>query len=257
MSEPNIQVHRLHDVLYVTFDRPEKLNAMTWEMYARLESACREAEADDVRAMVLQSSSPRAFIAGTDITQFQSFDSGRDGVDYERKIDGVIDAILSVPVPTIAAVDGYCVGGGFLISAACDLRIATTSAQFGAPMARTLGNCLSQHSYRLIVELLGRSTAFDLLLRARLMTAAEAHQRGFVAELCAAGQISVVVESEAERLKNHSPLSMRAAKTSLNRLLFEPDRSNDDVLEQVYGSHDFREAVERFGARQDPKWSGR
>ncbi|MBO9523490.1 MAG: enoyl-CoA hydratase/isomerase family protein [Nocardioidaceae bacterium] len=242
-------------VLRVTLDRPEKLNALTWTMYDALEAACEQAHAPEIRAMVLRSSSNRAFAAGTDITQFRAFRSGADAVAYERRVSAVLDAILAVPVPTLASITGCCIGGGFLVACACDLRLASTDAVFGAPMARTLGNCLSQQSSRLLVDLLGRGPTMDLLLRARLMSAEEAHQRGFLAVVCAPEELDSLTDAELDNLRDLAPLSLWAAKAALNRTS-SPPTEDEDILRTVYGSHDFRQAVEGFGSGRLPSWTG-
>jgi len=126
---------------FITFNRPASRNAMTWEMYQALHDACEKIDADDeVRVAVLRGAGRKAFVAGTDIHQFLEFDSPADGMAYERRIGEVIDRIEAVTVPTIAVIEGYAVGGGLVIAAACDLRIAAPTARFGLPIARTLGN---------------------------------------------------------------------------------------------------------------------
>ncbi|MGH3367772.1 MAG: enoyl-CoA hydratase-related protein, partial [Nocardioidaceae bacterium] len=176
-----------HDgpVLTVTFSRPAQHNAMTFPMYEGLYDACvRADEDDDVSVLVLRGAGDRAFVSGTDIAQFLEFRDGADGVEYEKRIARVVDRLEDVSVPTVAAVDGYCLGGGLVIAAACDLRVATRTSRFGAPIARTLGNCLSMNTHSLLVSRLGSARTADLVLRARLIGAEEAHQAGFVAELC-------------------------------------------------------------------------
>ena len=140
----------------MTFDRPAKHNAMTFDMYEGLHAACETADADDgVKVLVLRGAGGRAFVSGTDITTFRDFRDGTDGVAYERRIARVLNRLEDVTVPTVAAVEGYCVGGGLAIAAVCDLRVATRSARFGVPIARTLGNCLSMNSMSILVAQLG------------------------------------------------------------------------------------------------------
>ncbi|HUQ53362.1 MAG TPA: enoyl-CoA hydratase-related protein, partial [Gammaproteobacteria bacterium] len=134
-------VRRDGAVLTVTFNRPQRHNAMTYEMYDGLFAACEAADGDGgVKALVLRGAGGKAFVSGTDIASFRSFSSGGDGVEYEQRIARVVNRLEDVRVPTVAAVEGYCVGGGLAIAAVCDLRIATRSSRFGMPIARTLGN---------------------------------------------------------------------------------------------------------------------
>ena len=183
MSDVRVEVDG--PVLTVTFDRPRQHNAMTFEMYDDLYAACERADADDaVRAMVLRGAGGRAFVSGTDIAAFRDFEDGTDGVDYERRIARVVNRLEDVTVPTVAAVQGHCLGGGLALAAVCDLRVATRSARFGVPIARTLGNCLSMNSVSVLVSRIGTPLALDLLLRARVLDAEQAHNLGFVAEVC-------------------------------------------------------------------------
>lgn len=130
-------------VLHVTFNRPEQHNALTWAMWDGLLAATQRADKDpQVRALVLRGAGGHAFVAGTDISQFDSFADGEDGIAYEAKVTKIVSALESLAKPTIAVVEGYCVGGGLVVAAACDIRLGTPNARFGVPVARTVGNCL-------------------------------------------------------------------------------------------------------------------
>ncbi len=126
-------------VAFLTFNRPDARNAMTWAMYDALVDACAQVDADDrLRVLVLRANG-EAFAAGTDIRQFTAFTAAEDGLAYERRIDAVIDRLEQVTVATIAQVEGIAAGAGCAIALACDLRVCTPAARFGVPIARTLG----------------------------------------------------------------------------------------------------------------------
>ena len=127
-------------------------------------SAAGSAETREVKALVITGAGDKAFAAGTDIAQFQDFKDGEDGIAYERKMDRILDTIERCAVPTIAAVAGFCTGGGAAIAAVCDLRIAAANAQFGFPIARTLGNCLSMANYARLAALIGPQRVKEMLL---------------------------------------------------------------------------------------------
>ena len=128
-------------VASITFNRPEARNAMTWEMYNALYECCETVDADDeIRVLVLRGAGDKAFVAGTDIKQFLEFESGEDGIAYEKRMERVIGRLEAVRKPTVAVIDGYAIGGGLSIAAVSDLRICTPEAKFGMPIARTLGN---------------------------------------------------------------------------------------------------------------------
>src|SRR5689334_21383238 len=124
----------------LTFNRPEARNAMTWEMYDALVAACERVDRDDaIRVLVLRGAGGKAFVAGTDIAQFQTFTDRDAGLRYEERLDAVLDRIERVAKPTIAQVQGVAAGGGCAIALVCDLRVATPESTFGIPIARTLG----------------------------------------------------------------------------------------------------------------------
>lgn len=249
-----------HDgsVLTVIFNRPDKHNAMTFEMYEGLAQACERADSDDgIRAMVLRGAGRQAFVSGTDITQFQQFDSGADGIAYERRIAEALTRLEDVTVPTVAVIHGYCVGAGLAIAAVCDLRVAATSARFGVPIARTLGNCLSMNTYSLLVHHLGPSRAMDMLLRARMLTGGDAKGAGFVHELCGDDDLDRTANAVVGTVLKNSPLSMWAAKQSIARLRRANLPDGDDIVSTVFGSEDFHNAVAVFGTKRQPVWNGR
>lgn len=245
-------------VLTATFNRPDRHNAMTFAMYEGLYEACERADADpEVRVLVLRGAGEKAFVSGTDIAQFADFTTGADGVAYEARISRVLHRLQDVEVPTVAAVRGYCVGGGLGMAASCDLRIATLSARFGVPIARTLGNCLSGDVHALLADSLGPARTLDMLLRARLLTADEAFGAGFVGQVCAEDDLDEVLDATVGDLLRHAPLSMWAAKRAIARLRRArvAEVPTDDIVERVYGSKDFQRAVAGFGSGR-PTWSG-
>ena len=254
----DLQVSQEGAVLTVTFSRPEQRNAMTFAMYEGLEAACERADSDgSVRVMVLRGAGGRAFVAGTDIAQFLDFTSGDDGIAYEERITRVVNRLEDVTVPTVAAIEGACVGGGLALAAACHLRIATRSSRFGVPIARTLGNCLSMNSYSLLVAHLGPARTLDMLLRARLLTADQAHGAGFVGELVEDGGLDEALGALVTTLLSHAPLSMMAAGQAVARLRRAGLPDGDDLVRAVFGSEDFRAGVRAFVERGQVTWRGR
>lgn len=251
MSE--LRVERDGVALVVTFDRVSAHNAMTFAMYEGLYEACERADAEDeVRVLVLRGAGDRAFVSGTDIAQFAGF-TGAEGIAYEQRITRVLRRLQDVTVPTVAAVHGYCIGGGLGLAASCDLRIATRAARFGVPIARTLGNCLSIDTHALLQQHLGPARTLDMLLRARLLTGEQAHAAGFV-DL--AEDLDAAVAETVDMLAAHAPLSMWAAKQATHRLRRADLPDGDDLVERVYGSADFAGAVAAFVAREPPRWTG-
>src|SRR6516225_2313915 len=206
MSDGEVRYIQQGKIATVVFDRPQAHNAMTWRMYEQLSEACAQMQGEDgLRAAVFRGAGGKAFIAGTDITQFQAFRGGEDGVAYEAKLDAYLAAIEALPVPTLAVIEGLAVGGGLAIAAACDLRIATPGSRFGVPIARTLGNCLSMPNYARLVAAVGVSHAKRMLLLAENLTAEEALASGFLSEIVEASALDRRVEELTERLIQHAP----------------------------------------------------
>jgi enoyl-CoA hydratase/carnithine racemase len=255
----HVLVTRDGPVVTLTFNRPEARNAMTWGMYQRLYDTCEDVDANEgVRVLVLKGAGGKAFVAGTDIAQFTRFESGEDGLRYERDGDERMGRIARVTKPVIAQIQGYAVGGGFGIAAGADLRIATPDARFGAPIARTLGNCLSMRAYARYLELLGPSRLKELIFTARLLSADEALAAGFVHEIVTPEAIDARVRELAETVASHAPITLSVTKEAIRRIHESRVLPNgDDLVARTYGSADFREGVRAFLEKRAPHWTGR
>jgi enoyl-CoA hydratase len=245
----------------LTFNRPDARNAMTWEMYQSLVEACDRVDADaDIRVLIMRGAGGKAFISGTDISQFQSFTDRADGIKYEERLDQVLDRLERVTKPTIAQVQGVAAGGGCAIALTCDLRVATPDATFGIPIARTLGNCLSAASYSRLLDHLGPGGTKDLLFTGRLMPCDEARELGLVNRLAAGDAIDAATRELALQIAANAPLTLRATKEMLRRLAAKRRLAagdDADVVELCYASADFKEGVTAFLEKRKPRWTGR
>jgi len=247
-------------IAFLTFNRPEARNALTWAMYDALVQACDRVDDDDTLRVFVVRAAGDAFAAGTDIRQFTEFASGDDGIAYERRLDAVIDRLERVSVPTIAQVHGVAAGGGCAIALTCDLRVCTPSAQFGVPIARTLGNCLSAANLARLVDLVGPARTKDLLFTGRFLDATEAASLGLVTRMAELDGIDNEVRDLAQSIAANAPLTIRATKEVVRRIaarrrLDAPQA--DDIIAACYASQDFREGVAAFLEKRRLRFTGR
>jgi enoyl-CoA hydratase/carnithine racemase len=258
VSDDHVLVDRDGPIVTLTFNRPDAHNALTWAMYERLHRTCEDVDADDrVRVLVLRGAGGQAFVAGTDISQFAAFTSAEHGLAYERDLERWTARLERVGKPVIAQIEGFAVGGGLGIAAACDVRIATPAARFGAPIARTVGNCLSMEAYARLVDLFGPSRLKELLFTARLLSAEEAHAVGFVHEIVGAAQIADRVRALATTLAGHAPITLRVTKEAIRRIQeHRRPPGGDDLIGLAYASADFREGVSAFINKRKAQWTG-
>jgi enoyl-CoA hydratase len=260
LNSDELIVERRGNVEWLIFNRPAVRNAMTWNMYERLAETCDAINRDPaVKAVVLTGAGGQAFVSGTDIAQFRSMKTAGDFLDYETSGTAVLGALETVRVPTIAAIAGFCTGAGAAIVNCCDLRIASPSARYGFPIARTLGNGLSMTNYARAASLLGISRLKDLIFRARLIAAEEMFSWGIVSEVTSSEDSLLPRAQElAEQVAGHAPLTLWATKESLRKIRDQmvPSPNNSDLLLSVYMSSDFREGVESFLEKRRPEWTG-
>jgi enoyl-CoA hydratase/carnithine racemase len=243
----------------VTFNRPQARNAFTFAMYERLAQICQQANDDrTIKVLVFQGAGDKAFASGTDINQFRAFTTPQHALDYESRIDRVLTQLEQCRVPTIAAINGACTGGGAGIAACCDLRIGTKSVKMGFPIARTLGNCLSMSNISRLTALVGPARVKDLIFTARLVGAEEAVSVGLLTEVVEdIPALQKRTDEVATLIAGHAPLTLNATKQALARLQRRLTREEgEDLILMCYMSHDFREGLDAFLSKRPPQWKG-
>jgi len=257
MSSGRVHLAINEGIASILIDRPEARNAMTWSMYDELARICTEIGNDPaVRVATFRGAGGEAFVAGTDIEQFRTFGGGEDGIEYEKTIDERIGQIERLPMPTVALVDGWAIGGGLAITAACDFRIATPKASFGIPIARTLGNCLSIANTARVLAAFGIGRTKRMLILGETIDADEAKACGFVTEIAAADELDARANALCERLLKNAPVTMRVSKEGIRRVVNEGLPQGDDLIRACYGSRDFKIGVEAFLEKKRPVWTG-
>jgi enoyl-CoA hydratase/carnithine racemase len=260
MSDGRLIYEKVGAAAHIRFDNPAAYNALTHQMWCDLRDACRQIANDStVRVVTFRGVGGKAFISGTDISGFTSFTSGRDGITYERHIDECMAAVDAVPVPTIAIIEGWAVGGGLNIFSASDFRIATPNARFASPLGRTIGNCLSMSSCARIANAIGTTAAKRMLLLGETITAQEMLAQGVLYSIVESDQLDAAVSTLCERAIPNAPLTTKASKEMIRRLSYANLPNIDDLIEEVYGSEDFKMGVRNFLDKKKtvPPWNGR
>ena len=243
----------------VTFNRPQARNAFTFAMYERLADICEQANNDhSIKVLVFQGAGDKAFASGTDINQFRAFTTPQHALDYESRIDRVLGQLEQCRVPTIAAINGACTGGGAGIAACCDLRIGSKSVRMGFPIARTLGNCLSMSNISRLTALVGPARVKDLIFTARLLGAEEAAAIGLLSEVVEdLPALQKRADELAANVAGNAPLTLNATKQAVARLVRRLSREEgEDLILMCYMSRDFREGLDAFLNKRAPKWAG-
>ena len=257
MSSGTIHLRSQDGAASVTFDRPQACNAMTWAMYEQLGQICGQLQADtSVRVVTFRGVGGEAFVAGTDIEQFTAFHSGEDGVAYELQIDQCIQKLEKLPMPTVAVVEGWAIGGGLVIATACDFRIATPGSRFGVPIARTLGNCLSVANLARLAAVFGVPRVKRMLILAEIVGAEEALECGFLLQIIEASKVDDALVALCTRLSALAPVTQSVTKEGLRRLASQSLPADEDLIRHCYGSDDFREGVAAFVGKRQPVWRG-
>ncbi|HSB23005.1 MAG TPA: enoyl-CoA hydratase-related protein [Burkholderiaceae bacterium] len=258
--DETILVERDGLIATVVLNRPDKLNALTKPMWQRLGEAVRELSADDaLRCVVLRGAGGKAFAPGNDIAEFATERANAaQGKAYGRVMHGALDAIAQCRHPTVALIEGICVGGGLEIAALCDLRICGESSRFGVPISK-LGLVMAHAELAALLQLAGRATALEMLLEGRVFGAREALDKRLVHRVVPDAEVANEAYATARRIAAGAPLAARWHKQFLRQLetrqpLTEAQR---DEGYACYDSEDFRIGVRAFLAKTVPEFVGR
>ena len=260
MPHDTILVRRDGHIATVTLNRPEKLNAMTKPMWQRLGAAMEELGADDeLRCIVLRGAGGKSFSPGNDISEFATDRSNpAQAKAYGEILHRTLKALGGCRHPTVALIEGICVGGGLEIAGLCDLRICGESSRFGVPI-KQLGLVMAYPEIAALKRLVGRSVALEILLEGRIFGAAEAKDKGIVTRVVPDDKVEEEAYAAAQRIAEGAPLVARWHKKFADRLE-DPAPLTAEELDEgyaCYGTEDFRIGYQAFLSKTKPKFEGR
>lgn len=255
-----ILVARDGDIATVTLNRPDRLNALNRGMWQGLGEAMRTLSAEKgLRCVVLRGAGGKAFAAGADIAEFASERAdARQAKGYGGLIHATMQAVAQCRHPTVALIEGACVGGGLEIAAMCDMRICGASSRFGVPISK-LGLTMGYGELAGLLALVGRAVALEILLEGRVFTADEAYRKGLVNRVVADDRVEPEAYALARRIADGAPLVARWHKQFIERLSVKADIPSADWDEgfACFGTEDYREGVRAFLAKEKPRFRGR
>src|ERR1700677_1970044 len=246
---------------YVTFNNPERLNAVSLDMWDATKHILDGFAADnDVRVVVLTGAGGKAFVSGADISKFGSERATIEAVRaYNTKTDATYAGIANFPKPTIAMIRGYCIGGGLGLATCCDLRICSDNSRFAVPAAK-LGLGYGYTGLKRLVDIVGPSFAKEIFYTARQFDAEEARVMGLVHRAVPAAELETYVKSITDMISANAPLTIKAVKYTVGEIVKDESKKNiarsAEMVEQCFASRDYTEASTAFMETRTPVFTG-
>ncbi|MGD1877972.1 MAG: enoyl-CoA hydratase/isomerase family protein [Kiloniellaceae bacterium] len=257
-AEESIELERAGAVATLWLNRPARRNAFDLAMWGRLGDLVADLAGDgSLRCLVLRGRGG-AFAAGADISEFpQKRHSAAQAADYARIMDRATEAVADCPAPTLAVIEGPCVGGGLELAVQCDLRLATETARFGIPINR-IGHCLPYPAMIALVELAGRAAALEILLEGRILTAEEALAKGLVTRVVPDDALEAEASAMVTRIADGAPLAARWHKQLAKGALRPETLTEEDWRVPLLScdTADYREGIRAFLAKEKPVFRG-
>ena len=246
---------------YLTFNNPEKHNAVSLEMWEAAEGFLDEFKNDrNIRVVVVNGAGGKAFVSGADISKFEKERSDKETSDrYNEAVDRAYVAFYSFPKPAIALIRGYCIGGGVGLALSCDLRICTEGSKFAVPAAK-LSIGYRYAGLKKLVDVVGPAFAKEIFYTARQFTAQEALMMGLVNRVLPDGEFDAYVKDYAETIAGNAPLSVDSVKFIVGQILTDESKRDlakaEEMVQACFASNDFKEGRTAFMEKRKPKFTG-
>ena len=246
----------------VTFNNPEKRNAMSLDMWEGLGLALTELRDDaSVRVVIMVGAGDKAFVSGADISQFEKTRHNAEASEeYSRKSAAQRALLAEYPKPTIACIRGFCLGGGMQVAMLADIRFASDNSQFGIPAAK-LGIAYGYDGLKHLVSLVGPSWARLIMYTGMRIDSSEALRIGLVDRVIPDAELWSATTETARTISGNAPLAIKAAKITIAQVLKDPDKRDMDAIKSIgtacMDSEDFREGRQAFMAKRKPQFKGR
>jgi enoyl-CoA hydratase len=258
---PRLIARKEASVGFMTFNHPERHNALSLDVWEAIPGVLAEFERDpEVRVVVFSGAGEKAFVSGADITQFGSARANQAGDESYAAISGAATkAMEQFPKPSIAMIRGYCIGGGLAVALTCDLRIASDDSRFGIPAAR-LGLGYRFEGVRKLVSIVGPACASEILFTGRHFDASEAIGMGLINRVVPVSELEASVRATAAQIGDNAPLTVRASKLAIKEALKDPEHRKLDELKVAiaacFNSEDYVEGRCAFAEKRKPQFRG-
>ena len=246
---------------FVTFNNPERHNAVSLEMWeATMGVLGKFADDDEVGVVVLTGAGGKAFVSGADVSKFESERASLDATKvYNATVERANTGVYDFPKPTIAMIRGYCIGGGLGLAVCCDLRIAAANSRFAVPAAK-LGLGYSFNGLKRLIDIVGPAFAKEIFFTARQFDAEEARIMGFVNRIVPEAELETYVKTYADTIAANAPLTVKAAKFIANEVMKDESKRDlarcAELVEQCFASRDYTEGRRAFMEKRKPAFTG-
>lgn len=248
-------------IAWLRIHNPRRYNAMSLAMWRELARQVQALDTDpDVRVVVVTGTGDRAFVSGADISEFATLRDSTEQVDaYGLAVHEAQSALAASNKPTVALINGICMGGGIGIALSCDLRFCVSSARFRMPAAR-LGLGYDLDGLRRAVQVMGYASTTDIFFSARTFDGMEAQRLGLVNRCFPAEHFALQAQAVLAEMATNAPLTLTAAKRALRHILDATQVTPDEVevaIRACFESEDYREGQRAFADKRDPVFTGR